>query len=110
MSGTFSIAILVLAVVVVLKTFRIVPQQMAYVVERLGKYHRTLDAGLHIVIPFLDQIRYKHNLKEVVLEIPEQICITRDNVQVGIDGVLFFRVMDPAKRIVTGKQIGRAHV
>lgn len=97
MSGTFSIAILVFAVVVVLKTFRIVPQQMAYVVERLGKYHRTLDAGLHIVIPFLDQIRYKHNLKEVVLEIPEQICITRDNVQVGIDGVLFFRVMDPAK-------------
>lgn len=90
-----SVFILIFGVVLVFRTIRIVPQQMAYVVERLGKYHRTLDAGLYIVIPFLDSIRYKHSLKEVVLDIPEQICITRDNVQVGIDGVIFFRVIDP---------------
>lgn len=87
---------LVFVVVILLRTVRIVPQQNAYVVERLGKYSRTLQAGLNIVIPFLDTIRYKHNLKEIVLDIPEQICITKDNVTVGIDGVLFFRVMDPA--------------
>lgn len=88
---------LVFAVIVVLRTVRIVPQQNAYVVERLGKYHRTMQAGLNIVIPFFDTIRYKHSLKEIVLDIPEQICITSDNVQVGIDGVLFFRVTDPSK-------------
>ncbi len=87
---------LVFAVIVLLRTIRIIPQQNAYVVERLGKYSRTLQAGLNVVIPFLDSIRYKHNLKEIVLDIPEQICITKDNVQVGIDGVLFFRVIDPA--------------
>jgi len=92
-----AIVFLVFAIVMFLRTVRIVPQQNAYVLERLGKYSRTLDAGLHIVLPFIETIRYKHNLKEVVLDIPEQICITRDNVQVGIDGVLFFRVMDPAK-------------
>jgi len=85
------------AMVLVFKTVRIVPQQMAYVIERLGKYSRTLDAGLHIIVPFIDNIQYKHNLKEFVLDIPEQICITRDNVQVTVDGVIFFRVMDPAK-------------
>ncbi len=82
---------------VVFKTVRIVPQQMAFVIERLGKYHRTLDAGLHIIVPFIDNIRYRHNLKEFVLDIPEQICITRDNVQVTVDGVIFFRVMDASK-------------
>jgi len=91
------IAFVVFAVVTLFKTVRIVPQQNAYVVERLGKYHRTLDAGLHIVVPFVESVRYKHGLKEVVMDIPEQICITKDNVQVGIDGVLFIRVMDPAK-------------
>lgn len=90
-----SVFILIFGVILVFRTIRIVPQQMAFVVERLGKYHRTLDAGLHIVIPFLDSVRYKHSLKEVVLDIPEQICITKDNVQVGIDGVIFFRVIDP---------------
>ena len=92
-----AIVFLVFAVVMFLRTVRIVPQQAAYVVERLGKYSRTMDAGLHIVLPFIESVRYKHNLKEIVLDIPEQICITRDNVQVGIDGVLFYRVMDPAK-------------
>lgn len=93
----FAIIIAVLALVVISKTVRIIPQQMAYIIERLGKYHRTLPAGFHIIIPFIDRIRYLHSLKENVLEIPEQICITKDNVQVAIDGVLFFRVMDPVK-------------
>lgn len=93
----FSIALVVFAVIVVFKTVRIVPQQAAFVVERLGKYSRTLDAGLHIVIPFLDNVQYKHNLREIVLDIPEQICITKDNVQVGVDGVLFFRLIDPSR-------------
>jgi regulator of protease activity HflC (stomatin/prohibitin superfamily) len=92
-----AIVFLIFAVVMFLRTVRIVPQQTAYVVERLGKYSRTLDAGLHIVLPFIESVRYKHNLKEIVLDIPEQICITRDNVQVGVDGVLFYRVMEPSK-------------
>lgn len=93
----FTIIIAIVAFILLYRTIRIVPQQRAYVIERLGKYNRTIDAGLHIVIPFLDKIQYKHSLKEVVLDIPEQICITRDNVQVTIDGVLFFRVIDPQK-------------
>jgi regulator of protease activity HflC (stomatin/prohibitin superfamily) len=67
------------------------------VVERLGQYHRTLNAGLHFVVPFIESIRYRHSLKELVIDVPEQVCITRDNVQVKVDGVLFLRVMDPAK-------------
>ena len=81
----------------VFKTIRIVPQQTSNVVERLGQYHRTLNAGLHIVIPFWETVRYKHSLKEMVIDVPEQVCITKDNVQVKVDGVLFMRVMDPAK-------------
>lgn len=81
----------------VFKTVRIVPQQSAFVVERLGQYNRTLNAGMHIVVPFVDSIRYRHSLKELVIDVPEQICITRDNVQVRVDGVLFIRVTDPAK-------------
>lgn len=79
----------------VFSTVKIVPQQQCYVVERLGKYHATLNAGLHFVLPFIDVVRYKHSMKEFVLDIPEQVCITKDNVQVGVDGILFFRVMDP---------------
>jgi len=85
------------AFVVVAKMVRIVPQQAAYVVERLGKYHRTLSAGLHVTIPFMDVVRYRHTLKEVVLDIPEQVCITKDNVQVAIDGVIFYRVLDASR-------------
>lgn len=81
----------------VMKTVRIVPQQTAIVVERLGQYSRTLNAGLHIVVPFIESVRYKHSLKELVIDVPEQVCITRDNVQVKVDGVLFLRVMDPSK-------------
>jgi regulator of protease activity HflC (stomatin/prohibitin superfamily) len=72
----------------------IVPQQMRYVVERLGKFHATLDAGFHILIPYLDSVRYRHSLKEQVIDIPEQVCITSDNVQVAVDGVVYVRVFD----------------
>jgi regulator of protease activity HflC (stomatin/prohibitin superfamily) len=74
-----------------------VPQQNAFVVERLGKFSGKLDAGFHILIPFLDKIAYKHTLKEQAVDIPEQICITNDNVQVGVDGVLYMQVLDPAR-------------
>lgn len=90
-----SIAFVVSAIIFVALTVRIVPQQSAYIVERLGKYSRTLEAGLHITIPFVDRISYKTVLNEVVLDIPPQICITKDNVQVTVDGVIFYRVIDP---------------
>jgi len=99
MSGAlFAVLLLaVLVVVIIAKTARVVPQQSAFVVERLGKYHATLDAGFHILIPFLDVVRYKHSLKETAIDIPEQICITRDNVQVSVDGVLYLKVLDPQR-------------
>jgi regulator of protease activity HflC (stomatin/prohibitin superfamily) len=83
------------AVIIIAKTAVVVPQQNAYVVERLGRYSGTIGAGFHILIPFLDVIRYRHSLKELAIDIPEQICITRDNVQVGVDGVLYLKVLDP---------------
>ena len=86
-----------LVLLVVSKTARVVPQQSAYVVERLGRYSRTLGAGFHILWPFLDSIQYKHSLKETAIDIPEQICITRDNVQVGVDGILYSKVLDPQR-------------
>jgi regulator of protease activity HflC (stomatin/prohibitin superfamily) len=75
----------------------VVPQQNAYVVERLGKYHATLSAGFHILLPFIDAIRYRHSLKETAVDIPEQVCITRDNVQVHVDGVLYLQVLNPER-------------
>ena len=84
-------------IIILAKTAVVVPQQNAYVVERLGKYSGTISAGFHILIPFLDVIRYRHSLKEQAIDIPEQICITRDNVQVGVDGVLYLKVMDPER-------------
>lgn len=95
--SVFAIVLLVFAAVFVFKAIRIVPQQEVWILERLGKFQSSLQAGLHFVIPFVDVIRYRHSLKEIVLDIPAQICITRDNVSVGIDGVLFFRVVDPIK-------------
>jgi regulator of protease activity HflC (stomatin/prohibitin superfamily) len=79
------------------RTAIVVPQQSAYVVERLGKYAATLDAGFHILVPFVDIIRYKHSLKEQAHDIPAQVCITRDNVQVGVDGVLYLKVLNPER-------------
>ncbi len=89
-----SLAIVVVAVIVLLKTAVVVPQQSAYVVERLGKFNRKLDAGFHILVPFIERTAYKHTLKEQAVDIPEQICITKDNVQVGVDGVLYMQVLD----------------
>lgn len=97
-SGLFVVIVLaVLVLVVIAKTARIVPQQSAYVVERLGRYSRTLNAGFHILVPFIDSVQYKHSLKETAIDIPEQICITRDNVQVSVDGVLYVKVLDPQR-------------
>ena len=87
----------VLVIIVIAKTAVVVPQQSAYVVERLGKYHNTLGAGFHILVPFVDVIRYRHSLKESALDIPEQVCITRDNVQVHVDGVLYLQVLNPER-------------
>ncbi len=91
----FFIAAAILVVIAFIKTVTVVPQQSAYVVEDLGKYGRTLQAGFHILIPFAEKIAYRHSLKEIAMEIAEQICITRDNVQVGVDGVLYLQVLDP---------------
>ncbi len=87
----------VLVLVIVSKTAIVVPQQSAYVVERLGRYAGTLDAGFHLLVPFIDVVRYKHSLKENAIDIPAQVCITRDNVQVGVDGVLYLKVMNPER-------------
>lgn len=91
----FFIAAAILVVIAFVKTVTVVPQQSAYVVEYLGKYSRTLQAGFHILIPFAEKIAYRHSLKELAMEIAEQICITKDNVQVGVDGVLYLQVLDP---------------
>jgi regulator of protease activity HflC (stomatin/prohibitin superfamily) len=91
----FILAVLVL--IIIAKTAIVVPQQNAYVVERLGKYAGTLGAGFHVLVPFLDSIRYRHTLKEMAVDIPAQVCITRDNVQVGVDGVLYLKVLNPER-------------
>ncbi len=89
------IAVAIVIVIMLAKTATVVPQQSAFVVEYLGKYSRTLQAGFHILIPFVEKVAYRHSLKEIAIDIPEQICITRDNVQVGVDGVLYMQVLDP---------------
>ncbi len=97
MEISFALVFLIVVVIFAVSAIRIVPQQSAFVVERLGRYSRTMEPGPHFIVPFVDQIRYKHSLKEFVLDIPEQICITKDNVSVAIDGVVFFRIVDPFK-------------
>ncbi|MDZ4797092.1 MAG: stomatin-like protein [Bryobacteraceae bacterium] len=92
-----TIALVVFIIIVLARIAVVVPQQSAYVVERLGKYTGTISAGFHLLVPFMDVIRYRHSLKEVAVDIPEQVCITRDNVQVGIDGVLYLKVLDPER-------------
>ena len=92
------VGVFVLLVFIILaKTAVVVPQQNAFIVERLGKFSGTLNAGFHILTPFIDTIRYKHSLKEMAVDIPEQVCITRDNVQVGVDGVIYLKVLDPER-------------
>ncbi len=92
-----TIGIVILLVITVIKTARIVPQKSAFIVERLGKYAKTLEAGFHILFPFIERVAYKHSLKEVAVDVPSQSCITRDNIAVEIDGVLYLQVMDPSK-------------
>jgi regulator of protease activity HflC (stomatin/prohibitin superfamily) len=96
MESLIAVLVLVaLVVFVIARTAVVVPQQRGYVVENLGKYSRTLQAGFHILVPFVEKVAYRHTLKEQAMDIPEQICITNDNVQVGVDGVLYLKVLDP---------------
>ncbi|CAK7040783.1 SPFH domain-containing protein [Saezia sanguinis] len=95
LSFYFVIAVCIIAVIFVAMTFKIVPQQNAWVVERLGKYDRTLTPGLKFVVPFIERVAYRHSLKEIPLDVPSQVCITRDNTQLQVDGILYFQVTDP---------------
>ncbi len=92
-----SLAFALFVLVAVFQTARIVPQKSAFIVERLGKYAKTLEAGFHILIPFFDKVAYRHSLKEVAIDVPSQSCITRDNIAVEVDGVLYLQVVDPVK-------------
>jgi regulator of protease activity HflC (stomatin/prohibitin superfamily) len=92
-----ALVLLVLAAVFVARTFKIVPQQHAWVVERLGRYDRTLAPGLRFIVPFIERVAYRHSLKEVPLDVPSQVCITKDNTQLQVDGILFFQVTDPMR-------------
>ncbi|MDO9404444.1 MAG: stomatin-like protein [Polaromonas sp.] len=93
----FAIVILVVAAIFVIKSIKVVPQQNAWVKERLGKYAGTLTPGLNFLIPFVDRVAYKHSLKEIPLDVPSQVCITRDNTQLQVDGILYFQVTDPMR-------------
>jgi len=92
-----AIVLFVIAVIFVARAVKVVPQQNAWVVERLGKYHATLTPGLSFVVPFVDKVAYKHSLKEIPLDVPSQVCITRDNTQLQVDGILYFQVTDPMR-------------
>ncbi len=91
------IGVLVFAVIVFIKTIRIVPQKQAFIVERLGKYATTLEAGFHVLLPFVDRVSYRHTLKEQAVDVPPQQCITKDNIAVEVDGILYMQVVDPKK-------------
>jgi regulator of protease activity HflC (stomatin/prohibitin superfamily) len=95
--GTISIVVLILVVIVVSQGLKVVPQQNAWIVERLGKFNRTLLPGLNFLIPFIDRVAYKHSLKEVPMDVPSQVCITRDNTQLTVDGILYYQVTDPMR-------------
>jgi len=90
-----SLIILIIVVVALAKTAQIVPQRSAYVVERLGRFHSVLDAGFHLLIPFVDKVAYKHTLKEEATDVPQQACVTKDNIQIHVDGVIYMQVVDP---------------
>jgi regulator of protease activity HflC (stomatin/prohibitin superfamily) len=96
-SAGLTVVTFLIAMVIVLlaEGMRIIPQQNAWVVERLGKFHAVLEPGFNVIVPFVDRIAYKHSLKEVPLDIPEQVCITRDNTQLAVDGIIYFQVVDP---------------
>jgi len=94
-SAIFTLVVFVVAVIVVIKTIRVVPQQHAWIVERLGRFYAVLEPGLNFVIPFVDRVAFRHDLREIPLDVPSQICITRDNTQLQVDGILYFQVTDP---------------
>lgn len=94
------IILVVLAIFIIIiffKTARVVPQKTVFIIERLGKYSKTLDAGFHILIPFIDVVAYKHSMKELAIDVPPQTCITKDNIQVEVDGILYVQIIDPVK-------------
>lgn len=93
----FALVLLVVAVIFIVRSLKVVPQQNAWVVERLGKYHSTLTPGLNFLVPFVDRVAYRHSLKEIALDVPSQVCITRDNTQLQVDGILYFQVTDPMR-------------
>src|SRR5213592_3711491 len=94
--GTFVVAVVIVVffMILVSRIARVVPQQQAWVIERLGKFSGTLNAGFHILVPFMDSVRYKHSLKEIAIDVPEQVFITKDNVQVAVDGILYFKILN----------------
>ena len=92
-----ALILLVIAVIFITRSVKVVPQQNAWVVERLGKYHTTLSPGLNFLVPFIDRVAYRHSLKEIPMDVPSQVCITRDNTQLQVDGVLYFQVTDPMR-------------
>ena len=92
-----AVILLVIAVIFITRSVKVVPQQNAWVVERLGKYHTTLSPGLNFLVPFIDRVAYRHSLKEIPLDVPSQVCITRDNTQLQVDGILYFQVTDPMR-------------
>lgn len=98
-SGTLisALILILIAIIFTVKSVKVVPQQTAWIVERLGKFHRVLNPGLNFIIPFIDRVAYRHSLKEIPLDTPSQVCITRDNTQLSVDGVLFFQVTDPMR-------------
>ncbi|CAG1000468.1 Protein QmcA [Burkholderiales bacterium] len=94
-SSLFTLVLFVVALIVVIRAIRVVPQQHAWVVERLGRFYAVLEPGLNFVIPFVDRVAYRHDLREIPLDVPSQICITKDNTQLQVDGILYFQVTDP---------------
>ncbi len=91
----FAVVFLVIAIIFAFKSIQVIPQQTAWVIERLGKFHKVLSPGLNFIIPFIDRVAYKHSLKEIPLDTPSQVCITKDNTQLSVDGILYFQVTDP---------------
>ncbi len=96
-STVIILGIVLLVFIIIMRTARVVPQKTVFIVERLGKYHGTLEAGFHILIPFIDRVAYKHSMKEMVVDVPPQSCITKDNIAVEVDGILYIQIVDPVK-------------
>jgi regulator of protease activity HflC (stomatin/prohibitin superfamily) len=93
--GSVALILIIIAIIFAVKAIKVIPQQTAWVIERLGKFHKVLNPGLNFIIPFIDKVAYKHSLKEIPLDTPSQVCITRDNTQLSVDGILYFQVTDP---------------